>query len=86
MTAELPTSSASNSEIANIPGLNGGGPGLFGGYQPDGGTPGVNPTKTANPTDFIQGSKSGAIKPEGERILKGSLFAGLIAVVGTMIL
>ncbi|KAH0534128.1 hypothetical protein FGG08_007270 [Glutinoglossum americanum] len=88
MTADLPTSSASNSEIANIPGLNGGGPGLFGGYQPDGSS-GANPTKNANPTAFNQGSsgsKSGAIKPEGERILKGSLFAGLIAVVGTMIL
>ncbi|KAH0552992.1 hypothetical protein GP486_006813 [Trichoglossum hirsutum] len=89
MTAELPTKGSSTSEVANVPGLNGGGPGLFGGYQPDG-SAGNNPTKTANPTAFNQGgsgpNKSGAIKPEGERILKGSLFAGLIAVVGTMIL
>jgi hypothetical protein len=90
MTADLPSSKGSaTSEVANVPGLNGGGPGLFGGYQPSDGSPGSNPTKTANPTAFNQGSsgsKSGAIKPEGERILKGSLFAGLIAVVGTMIL
>ena len=88
MTADFPSisGSANPSEIANIPGLNGAGP--YGpGYQPGGS--GGGPVKSANPTAFNQGdsgSKNGATKPEGERILKGSLFAGLIAVVGTMIL
>ncbi|KAI9773066.1 MAG: hypothetical protein M1840_008186 [Geoglossum simile] len=91
MSADFPSVSgtANPTEVANIPGLSGAGPNGPG-YQPVGdGNGNGGPAKSANPTAFSQGSsgsQNGATKPEGERILKGSLFAGLIAVVGMMIL
>ncbi|EEP76918.1 conserved hypothetical protein [Uncinocarpus reesii 1704] len=79
------------SDIAVIPGLSGAGPGADGtrGDEPsDGGSPGGNGGNGGskpNPSDFSQGGNGGdeqsGASPQGEQMLKGSLFAVLVALV-----
>ncbi|KAI1910885.1 putative glycosidase CRH2 [Ophidiomyces ophidiicola] len=87
---------AQSSHIAVIPGLTGAGPGADANRGQDGnnnnnngggsgGSPGNGGNSRPNPGDFSQGGspsdkKSGA-SPQGEKVLTGSLFAVLVALV-----
>ena len=93
-------SPAATSEVATIPGLSGAGPGTNGqrGGSPDSGSGvgsiassavssagGSQSTGVGGFSQGGSGSKSGAA-PMGDRVLKGSLLAVLVAVVGTLVM
>lgn len=88
---------ASSSEVAQIPGLSGvgtGANGQRGDTQSGSGsaTGSASSSETSAPGGFSQGSSQNGNKnaaagfAEGDRMLRGSLFAGLVAVVGVMLL
>lgn len=91
--------SAQTSEVATVPGMTGAGPGtngqrgdnLPGGNPSDPGSGDSAATENANSaaTGFVQGggsntSGNGATVARPEKILQGSLFAVLVAVVGLL--
>jgi hypothetical protein len=98
MSADYPSGSAaaSASEVAQVPGLSGvGGIGANGDRGSGTGSSGTGSSGGASATaagGFSQGGsstgkKSGAVGGvEPDRMLRGSIFAGLVAVVGVMIL
>jgi beta-glucanase (GH16 family) len=90
--------SAQSSNVATVPGLTGGGPGTngqrgdnqAGGSSASGGSSSTQDSGSA-PTGFVQGggsngSGSGATVQRPEKILQGSLFAVVVAVVGLLAL
>ncbi|WEW58918.1 putative glycosidase CRH2 [Emydomyces testavorans] len=88
MSADYPSPSGTQkpsqtSDIAVVPGVNGAGPGADG-NRGSGGSPSDGGSKP-NPTDFSQGggqgNKKNGASPQGEQVLKGSLFAVLVALV-----
>lgn len=93
------SASAQTSEVATVPGLTGAGPGTNGqrGDNQSGGSPSESDsadstnTDSSSPTatDFDQGagyngSGNGAAMQRPERILQGSLFAVVVAVIGLL--
>jgi hypothetical protein len=93
--------SAQTSEAATVPGLTGAGPGTNGQRgdgQSGGGSSNSDSGNSSNTTEdgsaatgFVQGggsngSGSGAAMPRPERILQGSLFAVVVAVVGLLVM
>ena len=96
------TSAAATSEVATVPGLSGAGPGTDGqrGSSSDSGSSGsgssgssgssVSSASGSTSTGFVQGPstvKSGSGASQGtEKVLEGSLFAVLVAVVGMLVM
>ncbi|KAK5055132.1 hypothetical protein LTR84_012880 [Exophiala bonariae] len=98
------SASASGSDVATVPGLNGAGPGTNG-QRPDNGTDGgssssdnggdnsgsntASTTGSAS-TGFVQGgggaNGAGQLGGNSETVLKGSLFAVVVAIVGLCVL
>ncbi|KAI4126614.1 MAG: hypothetical protein LQ347_004915 [Umbilicaria vellea] len=94
-------SAAATSEVATVPGLTGAGPGSDGqrgsasdssgsGSSSNGGASGVSSATGSAATGFVQGPStvktgSGA-SPGTEKVLHGSLFAVLVAVVGMLVM
>lgn len=91
--------SAQTSDVATVPGLTGAGPGTngqrgdnqSGGSPSDSGSAGSSNTEspTSAATAFVQGggsngSGNGAAMQRPEKILQGSLFAVVVAVVGLL--
>ncbi|EAS33538.3 cell wall glucanase [Coccidioides immitis RS] len=75
------------SDLAVVPGLSGAGPGADGNRGDSDGSDGGSPNggNRPNPTDFSQGgdrgNESSGASPQNEQVLKGSLFAVLVALV-----
>lgn len=90
MNADYPSASSSGgpapTDINVIPGLSGGGPGTNG-QRPADSSSATKPGATPGSNGFSQGGGSGGSKgssgaaPQNEQMLKGSLFAVLVAVV-----
>lgn len=93
------SASAQSSEVATVPGLTGAGPGTNGqrGDNQSGGSPSESASGDSSNTDgstsaatgFVQGggsngSGNGAAVQRPERILQGSLFAVVVAVIGLL--
>jgi len=100
MSADYAHASASASDVATIPGLNGAGPGTNG-QRPDNGTSSSDggddgsgsstaSTTGSASTGFVQGgggsNGAGQIGGNSESALKGSLFAVIVAIVGLCVL
>jgi hypothetical protein len=97
MTADYPSQSSkgasASGSVAAVPGLSGAGPGTNGlrGEGGSGGSGGsqASSAAAAGSTGFSQGGtsiKGNAAPATNEKVLQGSMFAGLIAVVGMLAL
>lgn len=91
--------SAATSDVATVPGLSGAGPGTNGqrgggeddtsGSSGSSGGSGVSSAAGSSSTGFVQGDGGQAgngAPPRNERILQGSIFAALVAIVGMLVL